>query len=600
MTVEIVLVIGITLSVLVLLATTRIAADAILAAALTAVLAFPVPTDAGWQLGLITAKQGLAGFSNDGVLTVGVLFIIVTGLRETGGIDWIASRLLGRPKSERSAVVRVMIPVFGLSGFLNNTPVVAMMIPAIQDWAKKLHLPHSKLLIPLSYASILGGTCSLIGSSTNLVIAGLVIAQTDLAPLGMFDITWVGLPTAVIGLIFLVLAGPHLLPDRHRDSGPLVDTREYVLELTIPTSSSIASKTVEQAGLRHLPGCFLIEIERGDEIISAVGPNQKLQVGDRLVFAGIVDSIKELVNTRGLALASNQVFKLDSPRYRRRLFEAVVSPSSPAAGRSIKQSQFRNVYRGAVIAVARNGERVRGRIGDIVVQPGDLLLIESDPGFAARHNNARDFLLVRTLEDSTPRRHTRAPIAIAILVGMVALAAFNVYSMLVSALLAAGFMVLTRCCTITEARQSIDWSVLVVIGAALGIGAAMDETGAADLLAGSMLTIAGTHPWVVLLAIYLITSLLTEFISNNAAVALLFPIAQATAESLGVNFMPFIIAIMMAGSASFATPVGYQTNLMVYGPGGYRFSDFLRIGMPMNMITALTAVLITPLVFPFA
>ena len=596
---ELIVVLAVIVAVLGLLAFTRIAADAVLAAALSALLAIPVPTDTGWKIGVLSISDGLEGFSNSGMLTVGVLFVVVAGLRETGGIDWIASRLLGRPKGERSALVRVIAPVWGMSVFLNNTPVVAMMIPAVQDWARKLRIPPSRLLIPLSYAAIIGGTCSLIGTSTNLVVAGLVLSQTDLPPLKMFDIAWVGLPSALIGAAFLVILGPKLLPRRERSKGPLENTREYVLELLVPDGSPLAAKTVEQAGLRSLPGCFLIEIEREGHLLSAVAPDQLLRANDRLVFAGVVDAIKELVNTRGLAPADDQVFKLDSPRFRRRLFEAVVSHTSPAAGKTIRDCRFRDTYNGAVIAVARNGQRVHGRIGDIKLEPGDLLLVESSPDFAEKAGASRDFLLVSRLEDSTPRRHARAPIALAILLAMIALATFNLYPMLVAAMLAAGAMVLTRCCTITEARHSIDWSVLVVIACALGLGAAMENTGAAKLLADGVLAIAGTHPWLVLLAIYAVTSLLTELITNNAAVALLFPIAHATADSLGVNFMPFVIAIMMAGSASFATPMGYQTNLMVYGPGNYRFADFLRIGIPMNLVMGAAAVAITPLAFPF-
>jgi len=602
MTVELVIVILVVLGVLVLLAATRLPADAVLIGALTALLAVPLPASAdggGWRMGILSASDALGGFSNTGMLTVGVLFVVVAGLRETGAIDWIASRLLGRPTGERPAICRVIAPVWAMSVFLNNTPVVAMMIPAVQDWAKRLRLSPSKLMIPLSYAAILGGTCSLIGTSTNLVVAGLVIAHTDLPHLGMFDITWVGLPAAVIGALFLITAGPRLLPARQASTTTLADPREYAMELAIPDGSSLAGKTVEQAGLRSLPGCFLVEIERNGDILSAVGPEQVLRAGDRLLFVGVVESIRDLANTRGLSFATDQVFKLDSPRFRRRLFEAVIAPGSPLAGRTIREGRFRNRYNGAVIAVARNGERLRGKLGDIRLIGGDLVLVEADPGFADRVGSSRDFLLVRPLEDSTPRQHHRAPVAIAILFAMILLATFEIYSMLTAALLAAAAMVLTRCCSLNEARRSIDWSILIVIGAALALGRALDVSGAARLLADAVLTIAGNNPWMVLLAVYAVTSILTEIITNNAAVALIFPIALATSKALGVDFMPFIIAIMMAGSASFATPLGYQTNLMVYGPGGYTFADFLRIGIPMNLIMGAATVAITPLAFPF-
>jgi di/tricarboxylate transporter len=600
MTIEIGFVLLVLAGVLGLMATTRIAADLIMVAALTALLVVPVPgKDGVWKIGVLTPSEAFAGFSNTGMLTVGVLFIVVTGLRETGGIDWIAGRLLGRPKSERGAILRMSLPVCTMSVFLNNTPIVAMMIPAVQDWCKKLGMSPSKLMIPLSYATILGGTCSLIGTSTNLVVAGLVIAQTDLPPIGMFDITWVGVPTAIAGIAFCVLFAPLLLPDRNSQRKTFTDFKEYTLELVVPQGSPLAGRTVEQAGLRALPGCYLAEIQRGEDVLSAVGPEQVLRAGDRLVFVGVVDSIKELANTRGLLLATDQVFKLESPRYRRRLFEAVVARGSNLDGKTIRESQFRNAFNAVVIAVARNGERITGRLGDIRLGAGDLLLIEADQGFGDRAAASRDFLLASRLEDSTPRRHDKAWLALAILLAMVGIATFEVMDMLVAGMLASGAMILSRCCTATEARRSIEWPVLIVVATALGLGKAIEKSGAAQLLSGYVLDLVGTNPWLVLLGVYVVTSVVTEFVSNNAAVAIVFPIAQAASAKLGVDFTPFVIAIMMAGSASFATPIGYQTNLMVYGPGGYTLKDFLRIGIPMNIVACIATIGVTPFFFPF-
>lgn len=599
MTIEAGVVLLVLLAVIGLLAFTRIAADAVMVAALTALVSVPIPTDTGWRLGVIDVGQALSGFSNAGMATVGALFIVVTGLRETGGVDWIAQRALGKPRTLRGALVRVILPVTSMSAFLNNTPVVAMLIPAVQDWAKRLGVNPSKLMIPLSYAAIMGGTCTLIGTSTNLVVAGLVLAQTDLPALSMFEIAKVGIPSALIGAAFLVLLGPRLLPNRGSARSALSDPREYTMELVVPRGSGLAGKTIEGAGLRALPGCFLIEIEREGRSIAPVGPEEPLLEGDRLVFAGVVDSIRDLARLRGLAPATDQVFKLDSPRYRRRLFEAVVGEACPIVGRTIRAGRFRDRYNAAVVAVARNGERLGGKLGDIELRPGDTLLIEAEGGFDERMRDQKDFLLVSALADSTPRRHDRALLAILILAGMVAAATVGVVSMLVAALLASGLMILTRCCTISEARRSVDWPVLIVIGAALGFGGAMESTGAASAVAGAVLAMAGQNPWLALLAVYAVTSLLTEVVTNNAAVALIFPIASAASEQMGVSFMPFVMAIMMAGSASFATPLGYQTNLMVYGPGGYRFGDFLRIGVPMNLLMGAVAVTLAPLIWPF-
>lgn len=599
MGIEAVIVLGVIGAVLAALMLTRIAADAILVSALTLLLVVPVPKSGGITLGVLTPKEAIGGFASTGLATVAVLFVVVTGLKETGGIDWISTRVLGRPRTLRSGMVRMATPVAGMSAFLNNTPVVALMIPAVGDWCKRTGLSPSKVMIPLSYAAILGGTCSLIGTSTNLVVAGMVMDQTELDDIGMFDITWIGVPCVVVGLTFLLLLGPKLLPNRGSPASVMADPREYTLEMIVPEGSGLAGKTVEAAGLRNLPGCFLVEVEREGGVMAAVGPDSVLRAGDRLVFAGVVEAIKDLQALRGLTPATDQVFKLDSPRYRRRLFEAVVSRTSPAAGRTIREGRFRNTYDAVVIAVAREGERLKGKLGDIELKPGDTVLLEADPGFAERHRNSRDFLLVSALEDSTPRRHARAPLAIVFLAGMVALAALGVLEMLAAALLAAGLMVLSRCCTITEARRSIDWSVLIVIGAALGLGEALRVSGASSDIAFAILNVVGTHPWLVLIAIYVITSLATEVITNNAAVVLVFPIAVDAVNRLDVSLMPFVIAIMIGGSASFATPLGYQTNLMVYGPGGYRFADFLRIGVPMNIIIGITTVVLTPLIFPF-
>lgn len=599
MSVAAIIVLCLIIGAVLLLALTRIAPDAVLVATLIAMLVCPMPTDGGWSIGLISADAALSGFSNTGVATIAVLFVVVAGLRETGTVDWIGAKLLGHPRGLTMALVRIILPVGGMSAFLNNTPVVAMMIPAISDWSKRLNMAPSKLMIPLSYAAILGGTCSLIGTSTNLVVSGMVDAIGGYEPIGIFEITKIGLPAAIIGSLFLIFFGPKLLPDRSSTKQALSDPREYTLELMVPAGSPLDGKSIQQAGLRNLPGCFLVGIERDGEPIGPSDPGQVLRADDRLLFAGVVESIRDLQRIRGLEPSTDQVFKLDAPRYRRRLFEAVVSASGPLPGKTLKATGFRHEYNGVVLAVARSGVRLRGRLGDITLRPGDTLLVEAEAGFHERYRDTRDFLLVSPLDDSTPRRHTRAPLALAILLAMVAAVTIGWLSMLQGAMVAAVAMILTRCCTVSEARQSVDWSLLIVVGAALGLGRALDETGAAASVASGVVSLAGSNPWLVLIAVYLVTSLMTEVITNNGAVALAFPIAYSLSVTLDVDFMPFVFAIMMAGSASFATPLGYQTNLMVYAPGGYRFSDFLRIGIPMNLLLALVSLTLIPLIWSF-
>jgi di/tricarboxylate transporter len=595
---ESVIVLAVLAVVLVLLAATRIAADALLVAALVLLVLAPVPAATGWRMGVLDVSEAFSGFSNPGVLTVAVLFAVAAGLRQTGAIDWVAQTALGRPASVRSALARVIFPAVPISAFLNNTAVVAMLVPAISDWARKLRLPVSKLMLPFNYATVLGGTCTLIGTSTNLVVSGLVLSSGKLAPLGLFDVTWIGLPVAVVGCLFVWLTGPLLLPDRGSPSSQLREAREYMAEMIVPPGSPLVGKTIEEAGLRHLPGAFVAEIERDGESLVAVGPEQRLKANDRLVLVGVVDSIRDLQQLRGLVPATDQVFKLDSPRYRRRLFEAVVSNTCPLVGKTIRDGRFRNRYNAVVLAVARNGERLRGKIGDIVLRPGDTLLIEASPSFAVQQRDSRDFFLISGVEHSTPRRHERAVVALAILAGMVLAATVGV-NMLAAALVAAFLMVATGCCTLSDARNSLEWPVLIAIGAALGLGRAMEVSGAAQSLAGAILSLAGQQAWLTLAAFYTASAVLTEILTNNAVAALMFPVALASAEQLGVSPLPFIMALMIAASAGFATPIGYQTNLMVYGPGGYRFGDYLRLGIPLDIVVGLTTVSLVPMIWPF-
>ncbi len=323
-----------------------------------------------------------------------------------------------------------------------------------------------------------------------------------------------------------------------------------------------------------------------------------LRGGDRLVFVGIVDSVLDLQKLRGLRPATNQVFKLDAPRSERCMIEAVVSPNNPLVGQTIRDGRFRAVYNAAVIAVARQGERLRQKIGDIVLQPGDTLLLEAHPSFADQQRNSRDFFLVSRLEDSTPPGHEKAWLAIAILVAMVVVAGFEWLSMVHVGLLAAGAMLVTGCCNANTARRSIDWEVLITIAAALGIGETMRSTGLAHEIAVGATSAIGNHPMAALAAVYGVTMLLTELLSNNATAALMYPIAMATAKQLGLDYHPFLIAIMFAASCGFATPFGYQTNLMVYGPGGYRFSDFLRVGVALDLLVMAVALATIPQFFP--
>ncbi len=589
--------------------------------------------------GVISPADALAGFANEGMVTVAVLYVVGAGIRQTGGIDWIAQRLFGRPRSAASAMARLMVPTAVFSAIMNNTPLVAMLIPAVADWSRKTQIAASKLMLPLSYAAILGGTITLIGTSTNLVVDGKVRELSDaeaqrLVQRGMsedqaraafarrtglparglrlFDITWIGLPAAVVGIAWVLITHRWLLPDRRPAISQQDDPREYTAEMFVPADSPLVGKTIEAAGLRHLPGAYLAEIDRGGIVLPAVSPEERLWANDRLVFVGILETVADLQKMRGLIPATDQVFKLTAPRATRCLIEAVVSDSCPLVGRSIRDGRFRSVYNAVVIAAARNGERLRQKLGDVVLQPGDTLLLEAHPSFVDRQRNSRDFFLISRVEDSAPRRHERAVVAIAILLGMVAAVAVGpaIFShfgwprvleptMLKAAVVAAALLMATRCLSIEDARRSIDWSTLLAIAASFGVARGVEQTGAAHAISDGLVGLARGSPWATLAMIYLVTLLLTELITNNAAAALMFPFAVATARSLEVNYMPFVASVMMAASAGFATPLGYQTNLMVYGPGGYRFGDYLRIGIPLDILVGVVCVLLAPLVWPF-
>jgi di/tricarboxylate transporter len=555
-------------------------------------------------VGILPVERALAGLSNEGMVTVAVLYIVGAGISETAAIDFLAHRLLGTPRSTTVAVAKLMIPTAAISAFINNTPLVAMLIPIVGDWAKKYRIPASKVMLPLSIAAILGGCCSLIGTSTNLVISGLYAkalqsGQIVGEPLRMFDVSWVGVPAALVGCAFVIGFGKWLLPDRRPALSHLEDPRQYTVEMLVDPSSPLTGKTIEEAGLRHLPGVYLAEIDRDGMVLPAVSPDERLRGNDRLVFVGVVDSVVELQRTRGLKPATDQVFKLGGPRTQRCLIEAVVSNTCSLVGQTIRDGRFRSKYNAVVLAVARNGERLSGKIGDIELRSGDTLLLEAHPSFVEQNKNSRDFFLVSELQDSSPPDYEKARIALAILVCMIAVAGFGLLPMLHAAVIAAGLMILSRCVTIEKAKRNLNSDVLLAIAASFALSAALELTGAARAIAESMTSLAAGNAWVTLALVYLATVLITELVTNNAAAALMFPLALGTAQQLGVQHMPFVIAVMMGASNGFATPIGYQTNLMVYGPGGYKFSDYLKLGIPLDLLIAAVTVLLAPLVWPF-
>lgn len=544
------------------------------------------------------AGKLLQGLGNEAVVTVAVLYVVVSGLSRTGAMELITRPLLGSPRTVAGAQARLMLPVAGMSAFLNNTPIVAMCLPVVSDLSKRTGIAASKLFMPLSFATILGGTCTLIGTSTNMVIYGLYVAETkNRDGLSMFDPAWAGIPCALAGMGFILLTSRWLLPARTSAVAVSGDSRQYSIEMMVEEASPLIGKTIEGAGLRGLPGLYLAEIEREGRLLPAVASTERLSGGDRLVFVGVVDSMLDLQRVRGLRPATDQLHKLDAPRSERCLIEAVVSNKCPLVGQSIREGRFRSVYNAAVIAVSHRGERVNKKIGDVVLEVGDTLLLEAHPSFADQQRNRKDFFLVSRLEGSTPPEHKRAWVALSILAAMVAVAGFEWLSMVQAGMIAAALMLVTGCCNAVSARRSIDWEILVTIAAALGVGETMRSTGLAKIIAESAIGATGSNPWLILVAIYGTSMVLTEFLSNNATAAILYPITMATTASLGLDPKPYLIAVMVAASCGFATPFGYQTNLMVFGPGGYRFADFLRLGVLLDLVVMAVAVCVLPLAF---
>ncbi|KAA5540983.1 SLC13 family permease [Roseiconus nitratireducens] len=568
----------------------RVAATDLLAVAFLAMLV--VVGDLTSHALLPTPAEAVSGFGNTGLLTIGFLFAVVAGLEMTGGTRLATGWFLDRARSFRDAQVRILLPVAMISGFLNNTPVVVALIPIVDDVCKRIGASASRLLLPLSYAAILGGMCTVMGTSTNLIVRDEYLAKHD-GTLGFFAPAIVGVPATVLGVAYMVLFSSKLIPARRPAVSASDDPKKYTVEMQVDPAGPLVGKSIEDAGLRALPGLYIAEIQRGQQVIAAK-PAERLRGDDALILVGALDTVVDLRKIRGLLTPDDQGRKLEIPAWRRTLVEAVVSPRCSLLGKTIREGRFRSNYNAAVVAVARGDRRLEGKIGDVELESGDVLLLEASPSFLHRARELRDFYLVSRVGTDSVRRHDRAWVAIAVMLWMVVVAAAGVMSILSASMAAAMAMILFRCCTTNEARRAVDWRVLIVIGAAIGIGNAMEKSGAAAALASALVGLANNDPIVTLALIFLATMLCTELITNNAAALLMLTVAMEAAGKLGIDEKSFVIAVMVAASASFLTPFGYQTNLMVYTVGGYRVGDYLRFGLPLSLIVFATAMVIIP------
>ncbi len=543
--------------------------------------------------GVVSPADAFYGLSNPAVVTVGALFVVAAGVERTRALAFL-DRLLSAPGRAKAGgiLARVMPMTSVLSGFLNNTPVVAMLIPRVQEWGQQRGVPASKLLIPLSYAAILGGMLTLVGASTNVVVHGLLLAE-GLPGFSMFDFAYVGVPAALLVAVYFVTVGHRLLPATEGGEERRAQLRDYHFDVRVARDAPFLGQTVEEAGLRTLGEAYLAHLRRGDRVIPA-SPEALLEPGDVLTFVGHVSVLDRLLKRSGLERKVEAVETRDRLRNPQDLilYEAVVATSSFLVGRTLKEADFRERYRGVVLAVHRRGERIDGSLGQTPLQAGDLLLVEAGPYFDRFDGPAReDFYYLTPIEQRVEKASRRAPIALALLVGMVAAATVGVLPLTVAAFCAALGMVVVGCVSGPGARQAIDLSVLLVIAAALGIGKAVEATGLAAAAAHGITSLAAdAGPLAALALVYVTANILAELITNKASAVLMFPVALSVANELGAEPKAFALAITIAAAASFLTPIGYQTNLMVMGPGGYRYTDYAKAGLPVSLTVAAIAI----------
>lgn len=553
--------------------------------------------------GVISPDEALQGFSNEGMLTIALLFIIAGAIQKSGIFDTIISAVLGSKAAPRRSLLKMMLPISGMSAFLNNTPIVVTFTPFVRKWCRDHNISPSKFLIPMSYATILGGMITLMGTSTNLVVHGWLLDH-DYEGFSIFQLAVVGIPVVILGLFYLVTVGYRLLPNHQALTDTVEEySREYLAEMVVESKYPHIGKTVEKAGLRNLKGLFLIEIIRGDGVhrVSPVKSTTVMREGDRLIFTGDVSTIADLQNTKGLRLAPGEELSLDLLKNgSTELVEVVVSHQSTLLSKKVKDTGFRGKYDAAVVAVHRNSERVQGKIGDIVLKPGDTLLLLAGSDFQQRKNQFNDFYVVTPRGNPflTKEDTKKGWIAMGTLAAMILLVAFNVLSMFKAMGLAVVILLVTKVINPDEAKKSLQLDVLLLIASAFGIGAALTESGAAKWIATGLVQAAQPFGIIaVLFFIYLLTNVFTEMITNNAAAVMMIPIAMSSAEQIGANPMAFAVVVAIAASASFITPIGYQTNLIVMGPGGYQFTDYMKVGFPLSLIVMVVTVTIVNIVW---
>jgi di/tricarboxylate transporter len=545
--------------------------------------------------GVLDAKEAFSGFSSTSVIVIGVLFVVVAGLTQTGVLQWIVRNLLGEPDSYAKAVVRLMIPVAGLSSFLSNTTVVALFVNIVKMWSKKLGIAPSKLLIPLSYASGMGGVCTLIGTPPNLIISGLYADHTG-NMMNVFAPLLPGLFCLTVGVLS-VIAMRRLLPERQSPDSAFESTSDYTVELLVPSDNPYIGQSIGEAELNHVRGGKLIEHVHFDELISPVSDDEPILGGDRLIYAGQIDEILHLMHTHKLVSADHHIFSMKEFDTKVKLHTAYVTFGSSLVGKTVGESKLERQHNLTLVAVARRGERIRQSPREVVLEAGDTLLLAS-PSRMRLHTDSLSSMLHFFDSSDTVNIGWGTLVSSIIMVLMVGLSALGVLPLLQGAFLAAAAMLIFRCCTPDQAMKAINWDIIMVFACSVVLGLAIQKTGIAEQLATGILNVCGSNPIVVMTAVCFVGTFITEFISNTAAAAMFFPIMYEAAERMGYEPYPFLIALMISVSSSFATPIGSPTHMLVYGPGGYRFSDFMRIGLLMNIVILIANIFIVNIIYP--
>jgi di/tricarboxylate transporter len=551
-------------------------------------------------VGVLEPAEAFSGFSNPAPITIAAVYVLARGVEKTGLLRPIVSSMLGSGTSERSGLVRMAVPTTASSAFMNTTPIVAILTPQVEAWTANRGWSASKFLMPLSFAAILGGVTTVIGTATNLVVSGLFEAS-GLEPLGFFEISQAGIPIAIVGLTLIVLLAPIVLPARRSVRSEAADElRGFTTEMVVVPGGVLDGKTVEDGGLRHLNSVFLVQMDRDGEVTAPVTPELTLQGGDALRFVGQSDQVAEIQSLRGLESAEHdQVISLEaSTQYA--YFEAVIGEASPLVGRTLKEAGFRSRYQGAVVAIHRAGQFVDAKLGSVRLRVGDTLLIISDPGFRDRWHPTNHFLLIAPLDATPPIGTSRALIVAGVIASVAVLAATGAMELVAAVLLGAVALVITKVLSPREALAAVNLDVVIMIAAAIGGAQAMVVSGLAEQIADLVVdTFSGLGGYGLLLGVVLATVLLRELITNNAAALLIFPIAVTTAVTLGLEPRAFGMGVALTAATTFLTPIGYQTNLMVYGPGGYKFTDYLRLGAPLTVATVILIMILVPIIWPF-